>query len=93
MGKRRAGYTCESNDFALTQPLVVRGAAYLDLVHILNPEGLRLLHKRCVEVGSIPVRIGDAVVRAGGHKQLIQSLWIRRIRDAQAMMIEGEATL
>ena len=43
-------------------------------IEIVDAELLRLLHKKMIEVGAIPMHVGDLVVRAGGDQQLVPAL-------------------
>ncbi len=61
------------------------------LVEIGRAGFLGFAHEVVIEVGAIPVRVANLVVRAGGHHQLPRMRLVIRERLAGAMEIEGEA--
>src|SRR5450432_2598046 len=68
-------------------------ALQVDLVEIRNADLLHLLNEKTIDVGAIPVRVGDRVVRAGGDEELAQVLRVWRGWRAETVVIKREAAL
>ena len=60
-------------------------------VEKFHAETLRLLDEKLVEVGTIPMGVGDLIMGAGGDQQLVFPGGIVDEGVAQAMMIKGES--
>ena len=67
---------------------VVADALEARLIEVDRARGLRLLHQRQVEVGSIPVRVGHLVVGAGRDEQLARV--VRIVGKCVAELVEEE---
>ena len=65
--------------------------AQLDLVEILDADLLRLANKVRVDIRSIPVRVGDPIVRACRNQQLVLTAGTSGGALAELVVIEREA--
>ena len=79
--------------FAVEDDLVrvLHGFVQFDFVEIVDADFLRLANEVGIDIGAIPVRIGDPIVGAGGNEQLIAATRISSGALAGLMVIKGEA--
>ena len=62
-------------------------------IEILDAERDRLAHQKVIDVAAQPVRVGQLVVRARGHEQLIRAIGVRSIAPSGLVLEVGEAAL
>src|SRR5262249_32099751 len=60
------------------------------LVEILDPRRLRLADEKVIEVGAIPVRVGDFIVGARGDEELVAALRVAGKGRAGSMAVKSE---
>ena len=62
-------------------------------IEVVDAELVRLLHEKVIEVGSVPVRVSDFVVRAGGNEKLFIPAGRSVPRVLEVVVIERKAAL
>src|SRR5690242_2841987 len=85
----------------LASPVPLESAAVareLDGVQLYFVEVFRtcasgLLHQELVDIGAVPMRICDGIVRAGANEQFVRAFrtWLPRLPEF--VVVEGEPTL
>ena len=60
-----------------------------DPIHVVERRLLRFLQKKMIELGPVPVRVGDLVVRARGDEKLV--LPVRGVRERPPLRRAGRS--
>src|SRR3954471_20384328 len=63
------------------------------MVQVLDSKGLGFTHEEVIKICSVPMRVGNGVVRAGGDKEFVTVIRLRRPWLAKLGMEKGEDAL